>query len=99
MTRATRWQASPALRMNDRATGKSLDDLGVRLERGSIDIGARIGWDTALPIPENRISLDGSTPLIADYPELFDVYGTTYGGDGITTFGLPTVANTITRTR
>lgn len=97
--RSKRWNPSPAMNLNDRATGKALDDLAQRLEAGSIDIGARIGWDTALPVPDNRLALDGSTPLIADYPELYAVYGTTYGGNGVTTFGLPTVANMITRSR
>jgi len=32
---------------------------------------------------------DGSTKKIADYPSLYQLIGTTYGGDGITTFGLP----------
>lgn len=87
------------MNQNDKATGRALDDLADRLESGSIDIGARIGWDTALAIPEGRLALDGSVVNIADYPELYAVYSTTYGGDGITTFGLPTVANTITRVR
>ena len=32
---------------------------------------------------------DGRTLSIAAYPELYAILGTTYGGDGITTFGLP----------
>lgn len=32
---------------------------------------------------------DGRLLSIASYPELYDILGTTYGGDGITTFGLP----------
>lgn len=32
---------------------------------------------------------DGSTLQIATYPDLFKTIGTTYGGDGITTFNLP----------
>jgi microcystin-dependent protein len=31
----------------------------------------------------------GTTELIADYPRLFTVWGTRYGGDGVTTFGTP----------
>lgn len=48
------------------------------------------------PIPEennvlldNEVWLEGATPNPVDYPKLFKVYGTKYGGDGITTFGLP----------
>jgi len=32
---------------------------------------------------------DGSLRNIADYPSLHSLIGTTYGGDGVTTFGLP----------
>ena len=32
---------------------------------------------------------DGSLLQIAAYPVLFDVFGTTFGGDGVTTFALP----------
>lgn len=48
------------------------------------------------PIPEennvlldNEVWLEGATVNPIDYPKLFKVYGTKYGGDGITTFGLP----------
>ena len=37
------------------------------------------------------VRLNGSLPLISRYPLLAELYGTTYGGDGITTFGLPAV--------
>lgn len=99
MRRSKRWQPSPQMNLNDRATGRALDDLATRLEAGSVDIGSRIGWDTALTVPDGRLALDGSTLSIADYPELFAVYGVAYGGNGVTTFALPTVANTITRVR
>lgn len=36
---------------------------------------------------------DGSTVNVADYPRLFAILGTTFGGDGVTTFGLPNVAD------
>ena len=39
--------------------------------------------------PEGYMICDGSTLNKADYPELFDVIGTVYGGDGVTTFKLP----------
>ena len=32
---------------------------------------------------------DGQPRLIADFPDLFTIIGTTYGGDGITTFATP----------
>lgn len=48
------------------------------------------------PMPEennvlldNEVWLEGATVNIVDYPKLFKVYGTKYGGDGTTTFKLP----------
>jgi microcystin-dependent protein len=42
------------------------------------------------PPPNNMWALcDGSTLQISDYTQLFSLLGTTYGGDGISTFGLP----------
>ena len=39
--------------------------------------------------PAGYLLCDGSVVLVDDYPELAAVLGTTYGGDGTTTFGLP----------
>lgn len=48
------------------------------------------------PMPEennvlldNEVWLEGATVNPVDYPKLFKVYGTKYGGDGTTTFKLP----------
>lgn len=44
------------------------------------------------PDPETHPELlpcYGQTVLVADYPELFTRLGTTYGGNGVTTFGIP----------
>jgi microcystin-dependent protein len=39
--------------------------------------------------PPSFLSCDGRLLAIAEYGSLFDIIGTTYGGDGQTTFGLP----------
>lgn len=39
--------------------------------------------------PEGWFSCDGSLLPIASYSFLYNVLGTTYGGDGVTTFGVP----------
>lgn len=39
--------------------------------------------------PENWHLCDGSLVAINTYQALFSLIGTTYGGDGVTTFGLP----------
>lgn len=39
--------------------------------------------------PAGYLACDGSSQVIATYPALAAIIGTTFGGDGITTFGLP----------
>jgi microcystin-dependent protein len=51
--------------------------------RGEIRL---IGFDYA---PEGWAFCNGSTLPIRDHPDLFKILGTTYGGDGKTTFALP----------
>lgn len=40
-------------------------------------------------IPYPWIVARGGTALINDHPNLYAIYGTTHGGDGVTTFGIP----------
>jgi len=59
------------------------------LEGNSISArGLIIPWPSAA-IPGGWKLCDGSELLIANYADLFAVIGTTFGGDGITTFNLP----------
>ena len=39
--------------------------------------------------PRDTANLDGQLLRIAEYTPLFSLFGTTYGGDGRTSFGLP----------
>lgn len=39
--------------------------------------------------PVDWAPCDGRLLMRADYPQLFDLIGTTYGGDGVTTFAVP----------
>lgn len=56
-------------------------------------IGTVILWPNlgTLGIPNGWAECDGSTRLIATYPDLFAVLETAYGGNGTTTFGLPNI--------
>lgn len=55
-----------------------------------IPTGASLKWPCpAGNVPDGFLIEDGSTLDIADYPDLFAVIGTTWGGDGVTTFQLP----------
>jgi microcystin-dependent protein len=40
-------------------------------------------------VPDGFLQAAGQTLQIADFPNLFQLIGTTYGGDGVTTFSLP----------
>jgi microcystin-dependent protein len=43
-------------------------------------------------VPDGYVSADGRLLNIADFPALYAAIGTTYGGDGLTTFGTPNLA-------
>lgn len=58
---------------------------------GGVAVGT-VGWwpgpdGTALPAA--ALVCDGSLYNVADFPALFNVIGTTWGGDGVTTFAVP----------
>ena len=48
-----------------------------------------IFWSASATPVDGAIICNGATPLIATYPDLYAVIGTRYGGDGVTTFGVP----------
>jgi len=41
----------------------------------------------------NHLLCDGSTQNISQFPDLYNAIGTTFGGDGVTTFKLPDYGN------
>lgn len=51
-------------------------------------IGMVVGFASPY-VPRNWLACDGQSLFISKYPNLFKVLGTTYGGDGVTTFNLP----------
>jgi microcystin-dependent protein len=54
----------------------------------SLPTGAMMLWGLSAP-PAGYILANGGTQLISAYPTLAAVYGTLFGGDGMTTFGIP----------
>lgn len=58
--------------------------------------GAFVGeirmWGSNLPPPPRWLDCFGQTLIVLDYPELYDVIGGGYGGDGVT-FNLPNLTN------
>ncbi|MEM9806341.1 MAG: phage tail protein [Cyanobacteria bacterium P01_D01_bin.56] len=49
--------------------------------------------------PADTLEADGSLLNIVDHQSLFSLYGTTYGGDGRTTFGLPNMPGPVEGTQ
>lgn len=49
-------------------------------------------WFCGSVAPNGWLECNGATLQISQYPELYAAIGTTYGGDGVTTFVLPNLA-------
>ena len=70
-------------------------DRNGRVRLGSQLPAVGVGSLTLLPLeytdtaPDGYLFCDGTIYFIADYPDLFSVIGTDFGGDGLTTFGVP----------
>jgi len=55
---------------------------------GLVPVGTVFAFGGAAA-PTGYLLASGGTQLIATYPDLWGVFGTTYGGNGTTTFGIP----------
>lgn len=69
---------------------RRLTRVGVRSQADMTPTGSFMMWagDAATP-PTGYLLARGGTVLIADYPDLYAVLGTSWGGNGTTTFGVP----------
>lgn len=67
---------------------ESFSDYTVTGGATGVEIGTLNMWPLATP-PNGYLLCNGQTPLIADYPALAALLGTTFGGNGTTTFGVP----------
>lgn len=76
----------------------SRGDQGIRGEagpQGPSGVGIAPGcfmWFCGSTAPTGWLECNGTTLQISQYPELYAAIGTTYGGDGVTTFALPNMA-------
>lgn len=88
-------------KINDRdisADGATLDGLVQQvnqlkatvqeIQKSLVPIGTIVPYGKATP-PTGWLLCDGSTKTIAQFPALAAVLGTTFGGNGSTTFGVP----------
>jgi microcystin-dependent protein len=53
-------------------------------------VGQLVLFASTYFIPAGTLACDGSTQSVDEWAELAELLGTTFGGDGTTTFGLPT---------
>lgn len=60
----------------------------ISLSGGGVPVGAELPFHGGT-VPDGFLLMYGQTVNIADYPALYLVLGTTHGGDGVTTFGIP----------
>jgi microcystin-dependent protein len=58
-------------------------------QSGTLDVAGEVVPFLGNFAPAGYLFAQGQTLIIADYQALFDVIGTTYGGDGVFTFRLP----------
>ena len=56
----------------------------------ALPIGTLLLWPRAT-VPEGWLECTGTTYNIADYPTLGALLGSTYGGNGTTTFSVPSI--------
>lgn len=85
---------------SDAAVSDALDEalaaVGWREDQPPVarDTGVTAAWPGPLAnIPKGWLLADGTTVLIADYPDLFAAIGITWGGNGTTNFALPALTD------
>lgn len=62
--------------------------MGIRSNGSAIPAGTEAAYHGGT-VPPGWLLMYGQVVAIADYPRLFSVLGTRYGGDGVATFGIP----------
>lgn len=62
--------------------------MGIRSNGSAIPAGTEAAYHGGA-VPPGWLLMYGQVVAIADYPRLFGVLGTRYGGDGVATFGIP----------
>lgn len=72
------------------ATNQLLTAIDNKISAAGVGDPVGTGKDFwGVTLPAGYLWGNGATHLIADYPALFAVFGTRYGGNGTTTFGVP----------
>lgn len=62
--------------------------MGIRSNGSAIPAGTEAAYHGGA-VPPGWLLMYGQVVAITDYPRLFGVLGTRYGGDGVATFGIP----------
>lgn len=72
--------------------------MGIRSNGSAIPAGTEAAYHGGT-VPPGWLLMYGQIVAIADYPRLFGVLGTRYGGDGVATFGIPDSRGRVTAGR
>ncbi len=70
------------------ATSKAYVDQFMAYSSG-MAVGAMFMWPSVSVVPGACLKCDGTIYNVADYPDLGALLSSTFGGDGVTTFGVP----------
>jgi microcystin-dependent protein len=70
------------------ATSKAYVDQFMAYSSG-LAVGSIFMWPSVAVVPGSCLKCDGTIYNVADYPDLGALLGSTFGGDGTTTFGVP----------
>ena len=85
------------LKAGQSAPGTTVQAIITALKEGAFGrIGDLVKNDTTVET-DVWLQADGRVLNKSDYPEAFAIYGNTYGGNGVTTFAIPTVAGSFVR--
>ena len=70
--------------------GLAADKYALKSEASDgLKIGSYLLWSSDRTTPAGFLPADGRRLLVSEYPELYDVIGSIYGGNGSTYFNLP----------
>lgn len=71
------------------SSGNATEDFKALFVSVGVPTGGIVDWPIGVSIPVGYVEANGQILSVALYPALAQVYGSTFGGDGIATFGVP----------
>src|SRR5438105_15609518 len=89
-SRGPRRQGLQSGRIDDRATADAVRRLDARIVERAVRVGQVSFWSGNIAdLGPDDLPLVGQRLSVTQFPDLFQVIGVRYGGDGVTSFDLP----------